>query len=501
VLPAPPSDRELDAFREDADRFIAELDEEYYLHYAGLKDRLELESIFARHPELTRLEKAQSLGLIAERSRHDRELWRFACEGYLGDLTREHAERVAELEADLTATHDGEEIPYRMLRVVMANEGDRGKRAELEKLRNDLTDEHMNPIYLDAAQRAQAAMPDLGAPDYKALYERFGFDLEGLADQCREVLESTERLFEDAADRLFRARAGVSLDEAERWDVARVFRAPQWDSAFKADAMLPALEGTLSDLGIDLRSQGNVELDIEQREKKTPRAFCAPIEIPGRVVLVIQPIGGADDWRALFHEAGHMEHFANTSPDLPMEDKRLGDNAVTEGWAMLLQHLTDEPRWLQRRLDMPRPDEFAIEGATGLLYFVRRYAAKLLYELEFHTAADPTSMRPRYVELLADALKISPSSTDYLADMDGGFYVTEYLRSWAFEAQLRDYLRQKFGNDWFAGREAGGLLRELWSLGQRYSADELLEDVTGARLQMVSVADRIREVLPANGSR
>ena len=36
--PCPPStltSRELDAFRDDADRFIAELDEEYYLHYAG----------------------------------------------------------------------------------------------------------------------------------------------------------------------------------------------------------------------------------------------------------------------------------------------------------------------------------------------------------------------------------------------------------------------------------------------------------------------------------
>jgi hypothetical protein len=168
---------------------------------------------------------------------------------------------------------------------------------------------------------------------------------------------------------------------------------------------------------------------------------------------------------------------------------------------MLLQHLTDEPRWLRRRLDMPRPDEFAVEGATGLLYFVRRYAAKLLYEIEFHTAEEPASMRERYVELLADALKISPSATDYLGDMDSGFYVTEYLRSWAFEAQLRDFLRQRFGNDWFAARDAGGLLRELWSLGQRYTADELLEDVTGARLQMVAVADRIREVLPANGSR
>src|SRR5205085_9079739 len=152
------------------------------------------------------------------------------------------------------------------------------------------------------------------------------------------------------------------------------------------DRMLPALEATLSDLGIDLRSQENVELDLEERPKKSPRAFCAPIEIPDRVVLVIQPIGGPDDWRALFHEAGHTEHFANTSPSLAMEEKRLGDNAVTEGWAALLQHLTEEPGWLNRRLDFPRADQFAAEGAAGMLYMVRRYCAKIIYEIEFPAA-------------------------------------------------------------------------------------------------------------------
>src|SRR5439155_16414818 len=125
------------------------------------------------------------------------------------------------------------------------------------------------------------------------------------------------------------------------------------------DRMMPALEATLEGLGIDLRSQRNVELDVEQREKKSPRAFCAPIEVPDRVVLVIQPIGGVDDWRALFHEAGHTEHFANTSAELSVEERRLGDNAVTEGWAMLLEHLTADPTWLTRRLDFPRPETFA----------------------------------------------------------------------------------------------------------------------------------------------
>jgi hypothetical protein len=206
-------------------------------------------------------------------------------------------------------------------------------------------------------------------------------------------------------------------------------------------------------------------------------------------------MGGPDDWRALFHEAGHTEHFAHTSADLSVEDRRLGDNAVTEGWAMLLQHLIDEPAWLLRRLDVPRPQEFAVEGATGLLYFVRRYCAKLLYELEFHAADDPTALRGRYVELLGDALKVEPSPTDYLGDIDSGFYVTAYLRSWAFEAQLRRFLRERFGNTWFTRKDAGSLLRELWSEGQRMNADELLSEVTGAPIEMEAVAERVRESL------
>jgi hypothetical protein len=493
----PPSERQLDHIRERADRFMAELDEEYYLHYAGLKEGFDLQPIYERYAELTELDTAQMVGAAVDGDSRTRELWRFTCEGYLGDLTRELQEREARMEAELKADVDGEEIPYRMLRPTIANEDDRDKRRRLEEIRGALGEEHLNPLYLEAALRVRSGVRELGASTYLELYrDKFGMRLEELAEQCRAFLGETEKLWEDAGDRLFRERAGVPLSEAERWDVPRVFRAPTWDPQFPADRMIPALEGTLAELGIDLKSQSNVHIDVEQRPLKTPRAFCAPIEVPEKVMLVIQPMGGPDDWRALFHEAGHTEHFAHTSADLSVEERRLGDNAVTEGWAMLFQHLTDEPAWLTRRLDFPRPEEFAAEGATGLLYFVRRYCAKILYELQFHAAEDPTTMQDAYVEFLSDALKIVPSPTDYLADIDGGFYVSSYLRSWAFEAQLRDFLREEFGNAWFSQREAGSLLRELWSLGQKPTAEELLKDVTGQTLELAAVADRIREHLP-----
>ena len=489
-----PSPAELDAYREQADRFIAALDEEYYLHYAGHKETLDLTPIYEEHAELTELERARALGGAADGAR-SRELWRFACEGYMGNLTREHQERIARLEAELEAEVDGEKVGYRMLRPTIANEPDRDKRERLEGARNDLTDEHLNSIYLEAHRRSHEAATELGQPTYLDLYRRFGMQLDELGEQCRALLDSTERLWEDIGDRFFQSRIGVGLDAAERWDVQRAFRAPTWDGGFPADRMLPALETTLSGLGIDLRAQENVHLDVEQRPLKSPRAFCAPIEVPQKVMLVIQPIGGVDDWRALFHEAGHTEHFAHTSAELAMEERRLGDNAVTEGWAALLERLTSEPAWLNRMLDFPRADEFERESAAEDLYFLRRYCAKLLYELEFHAGADPNDLQPLYVELLSDAIKISPSPTDYLADLDPGFYASSYLRSWAFEAQLRDFLRERFGTTWFADRSAGALLRELWSEGQRMTAEEMLGEVTGSKLEMESVAERIREPL------
>src|SRR5581483_7455343 len=199
---------------------------------------------------------------------------------------------------------------------------------------------------------------------------------------------------------------------------------------------------------------------------KSPARFCAPVGVPEAIIAPIPALRRRGERGELLPGARNKGPYSATSADLPMEAKRLGDMAVTEGWAMLLQHLVTEPAWLNRRLDVPRADELANEGAATLLYYVRRYCAKLLYEIEFFQADDPASMRPRYAELLTEALKLPARAENYLADIDGSFYVTGYLRSWAFEAQLRDYLRSEFGNDWFARREAGELLRELWSLGQ-----------------------------------
>ena len=97
-MPTPLDQRKLDALRADADRFIAELDEEAYLHFAGLKPTYDLVPIYERHAELTDLDTALDLGASVNGGRNARELWRFASEGYLGKLVSEFDEKIAETE-------------------------------------------------------------------------------------------------------------------------------------------------------------------------------------------------------------------------------------------------------------------------------------------------------------------------------------------------------------------------------------------------------------------
>ena len=146
-MATPLSERELDAIREDADRFIAELDEEAYLHFAGHKETYDLVPIYERHAELTKLETALNVGASVNGGRNVRELWRFACEGYLGNFVTQAEERIAESETKTVKVGD-EEIPYRELRPRMANSDDRAQRERLERARNEATEEH-NALYIE----------------------------------------------------------------------------------------------------------------------------------------------------------------------------------------------------------------------------------------------------------------------------------------------------------------------------------------------------------------
>jgi hypothetical protein len=482
---------DLDAYRASAEAFYGELEGEYYRHYAGLSQSFAIEPVYDAHPGLFTHEAVEGLRdeLAAsppegEPERRLRFLLDFATEGYLAQATKELDSELAQREAGLTIEVGDQTLGFRESSLVQMNEPDAERRAAIELARMQAIEDHLGALYREVNQRRQAISRTLGYANYRELCAvTKGLDLEGLHRQTEAFRRATDADYPRLLDPEVRRSIGIGMDELRRSDLPRFFRAPDEDAQFPAAALIESFIETMSGLGIDVRAQAGVVLDAEPRPNKSPRAFCAPVRSPGEVYLVIAPSGGWDDYGALFHEGGHVEHFAHVDPALPFEFRLLGDNAITECFAFLFQHLVENPEWLSRHLGIEDADRIAGHARAQRLVYLRRYTAKLTYELELHGDEQPLErLAERYSELLGGALQVPWQPESFLADVDPGFYCACYLRAWALETHLRRYLHQRHGPAWFDSAAAGEELRALWSAGQRQTPEELLREIGGETL-------------------
>jgi hypothetical protein len=470
---------DLDAYRHGAEEFVSALDREYYLHFSGQQDDFEIEQIYDRHADLFTREAVDAL-----REDGTRQLLEFAVQGLIGRETRAEQAELARREAELEIEVDGERIPFRAAVAVQTNERDPERRQAIELARNAATEQTLNPLLRELQERSHTVTADLGWASMLAMCEELsGIDLRALSEQTGAFLEASHELYRPAVEPQLSEQLGIGFEQLRRADLPAFFRAPGLDALFPANRLLPSLAETLAPLGIDLESQSAVHVDTEARPRKSPRAFCAAVRVPDEVYLVIAPVGGRDDFAALFHEAGHTEHYAHVDPSLPVEQRAFGDNSVTEGFAFLFEHLTAAPEWLRRRMGVEDPADVVAHHRAVDFLFQRRYCAKLGYELELQGApADLDSLRATYARRLSDAVGVEWPEETWLSDVDPFFYAARYLRAWALESHLRRLLEQRFGPAWFEEREAGDLLIDLWRRGQRDSADQLLGELTGGSL-------------------
>jgi hypothetical protein len=491
---------DLDRYRERAETFCEELSREHYLHLSGRKRELEIEPIYQEFADLFSEDAVGRLrDLIADARDGDplrrlRYLLHFSLDGLVGVATWRESEELASLEASLEVDPGDGPVPYRAIQVEQANEPDPGRRARLEEARGALLLERLNPLHRAALEHGHAICRSLGWSSYAAAYgDLRGIDLEALARQAARFCEATEDSYPEVMDAEL-GRAGVApLSELRRCDLPRFFRAEGLDSMFAADRLVGSFRSAMGALGVDLDRQPNIHLDTEPRPTKSPRAFCSVPRVPGEIHLVISPRGGRDDYGALFHEGGHAEHYAHTDPDLAFEFRVLGDNSVTESFAFLIEGLVEEPRWLRERLGAEDPESAVAHARAVKLLMLRRYSAKLTYELELHDgSATLDDMPDRYRTLLGDAVGIPWPAESWLVDVDEGFYAACYLRAWALEARWRRALQERFGEAWFDERRAGDWLREIWRGGQRLDADGLLAERVGAEpLEVAALAEEV----------
>ena len=474
--------------RAEIDAFLEALERAEWLALSGRSDAAGIEAIYDRYAALFEPDGFHAVEPPEDGSRDDLQrahLREFLAEGIEGHRTRDLRDAYLEREASAVADVNGERIPYRRMPVRIRQEADRKARIELDRARLDVVEKELNPISLEATLRKHEVAEELLDTDYDDYCERLsGIDFDGLEAMTTALLAETADPYDDLLAHFGRgALPGVDLREIWTHDLSRLFHGEEFAPLFPGETMVPGIRAMVSAMGLDLTAGGRIELDIEERPSKTPRAFCATVRVPDEVKLVLQPYGGHDDWSTFLHELGHALHFANVDPEQPLEFRRMGDNGVTEGWAMTFDHLMMLPSFLRRVVGISDPGTYLRFAAFRELAALRRYSAKLSYERSLHREGPGPARADEYATRLSDATRARTPRELWIEDVDPHFYCIRYLRAWMFAGAVHVALRDRYDEDWFLNPRSGPSLTELWALGQ----EGRVEDLARERLGMASL--------------
>jgi hypothetical protein len=486
----------IERLRRDGERFMEELSREYYEAHSGLKASAELQPIYHRHRAIlgpAALEAARELFQSSAEGSEERRSARLLLDWQVeSQSSRELApldEREIAWEGDAVFTvADGRQIPYQRVSIELGNSADRRERAMIEGARAQLVQRELAPMKRERFQRERDITESVGiAPSYNATWELLsGVSLTGLRDECAAFLRDTQAMWDELCPAFTKRVLGMTPKEASRADALALFRAREFDQFFPAADMEACIRRQVGEMGVDPDASGRVRFDTGEREGKRSRAFCAPVRVPDEVYLVLRPHGGQTDWSTFLHELGHALHFAYMRPDLPMEFRWLGDNSVTEGYAMLFDHLMQDAGWLHRYtgLDWRNSPEFLRSAGFEELHFLRRYCAKLVYEVELYGGDVSWEALPElYVELLSAATTFRYSPADAFVDVDPRYYAARYLRAWQLQALITETLVERFDADWWRNPRAGPwIVQSLFGEAQRELAHEQAQRVAGKTL-------------------
>ncbi len=421
-----------------------------------------------------RVEQAETIAVQKKRLFYFR---RYLATEYLSKENASLADKVSNLEATATVMFEGKSIPYRQVSSMISNEKNQKRRGGLYVAVDPVLDS-LNLIHRQIEGNNLRLAKELGFPSYNQMAEDFkGFSLSNFKVTAERVLAETESTYTILLDEMIKKQLKLTRNNLYRYDTGPLLRNERFDPYFKGATMLDVAKETYQGLGIDLTAQKNLRVDSENRPAKNPRAVCYPVDVPNDVRLSIKPIGGFDDYSALFHEMGHGQHYANTKENA-FEFKYIGEATVTENFAFLSEYILSNQAWLRMHTKMATPilKDFLRFQAFYRMYYIRRYCAKFLYELQLHAAIAHADTL--YASLLANAIGTQQLPSDrkrYLTDVDALFYSASYLRAWFLEAQLNAKLTKDYGANWFASPRAGEFLLSLWSNGDRYNGDEFVK--------------------------
>jgi hypothetical protein len=302
-------------FEDRLRRYLFERAEEARAVRVGEKEISEQAEIVRRYDDLFSREQLEALrSAESAASGDERELLyrlRKTCEG--GLVSAELAEREDELENRVLAervTFQGEELPLRSAQARLAILAGYAEREELGRIQADavasFNDDTLELVR--AGEELSAEYSEIADPVERHEEEK-AISLHELHGALQAASDRATASFTAMRERWFERLLGPERAEIpSSFHTSYVRRLSPLESTYTKERATQVCLDTLGELGFDLAASTNINLDLDDRPQKAPRA-CVIASDPRLVVhLITGALGGLHEYQGFVHEAGQGVH-------------------------------------------------------------------------------------------------------------------------------------------------------------------------------------------------
>lgn len=205
---------------------------------------------------------------------------------------------------------------------------------------------HVTPALEARAAQLRADYGAHGLTPVHTFAAREGLTVTELRTLLTTVGAKGRPAFAAALDRLsgqvFGRAAGPAELRALYLNLMYAPAAPLFDAA----AAVPATLAAFRRLGFDL---ARVPVDVEDRPRKYPGAFCFPVQVPGDVRVSVRTATAHHLVDMLYHEFGHAVHFSGIAAERSFLDRYWIHSGTHEVFSTLFECLLSEPRFLEEQ--------------------------------------------------------------------------------------------------------------------------------------------------------
>lgn len=324
-------------------------------------------------------------------------------------------------------------------------------------------------------------------------------DVEQLAESTQSFVRQTDELYLSELSRISEGQPPPASHSLSCFDWLFLRRAQESAFPLRQVPLAAAHTSLLNALGISGTRQTRIGVETYNDPSLQPLRSCWRLS-SGDIRITVLTSSLIDNYRTLFHAAGHAQHMLWTSPELTSRNPEFvytSESAAFEASALLFDNLFQDREWLSYFFNL------SIESAQGIarwsafldIFKVRLAAAMLRYELIAKETADLRSeeLSESYSEQLKQVTSIQFPTAAYLAVLSDNYRPARYLRAAAFEVALREQLLTRYGRRWWNRPKARDELIDLWNTGSRYSVEELGRMLGLGDLSLDLLAERLIE--------